>query len=303
MRKLIRVAGTVAAVGVIVLVVGAGALFALSNRKLNQTFDLPGHTLAIPVDSASLTEGERLAHAWGCVDCHGDDLGGKVLIDAAPMGVLPAPNLTAGQGGIGSSYGPSDWERALRHGVGGDGRGLLVMPSSDYRWVSDADLGRVVAWVTSRPPVDRELPPRRAGPVMRGLVVSGGLPLMPGIIPEHDHGAVVAPPRAASVEYGRYLSVACSGCHGAAFAGGVVAEPGVPPSRNLTPSPQEGIGSWTLSDFSAAVREGRRPDGTQLVPQMPYSAFSYLEDDEIEALWLFLRTIPARETGDNTVTP
>lgn len=69
---------------------------------------------------------------------------------------LPAPNLTAGKGGIGATYTDADWERAIRHGIGGDNRVLAIMPSNYFSHYSDADLAAVIAYLKTFPPVDSD---------------------------------------------------------------------------------------------------------------------------------------------------
>jgi len=61
--------------------------------------------------------------------------------------MVAAPNLTTGKGGIGSIYSDADWEKALRHGVGSDQRGLMFMPSQAYYHFSDAGLGALIAYL------------------------------------------------------------------------------------------------------------------------------------------------------------
>ena len=71
--------------------------------------------------------------------------------------------------------------------------------------------------------------------------------------------------------------------------------PGLPPASNLTPA---GIGSWTEVDLTRALREGKRPDGSQLDEFMPWKVFRGMTDAEIHAVWLYLRSVPARPFGN-----
>ncbi|MEZ4658159.1 MAG: hypothetical protein R2911_11345 [Caldilineaceae bacterium] len=71
----------------------------------------------VPTDAAAIVTGQRLAAISSCIECHGADLSGTVFVDEAPIGYIPAPNLTSGQGGIGGIYTDADWEGAIRHGV------------------------------------------------------------------------------------------------------------------------------------------------------------------------------------------
>ena len=88
----------------------------------------------------------------------------------------------------------------------------------------------------------------------------------------------------------------CTGCHGPTLSGGHI--PGTPPSwkpaSNLTP---RGIGSWTEADFTRALREGVRPNGTPIDTLMPWRLTRQMSDDEIRGLYAFLKTVPAKEFG------
>lgn len=295
MRAVVEWLARVALAVFVLVVVAAGTVYAVSGRKLARTYDVGVHVPMVPADSASVAEGWRLARTWGCTECHGEDLGGGVLIDAQPMGTLAAPNLTSGSGGVGASYTREDWVRAIRHGIGGDGRGLLIMPSQDYIGMADRDLGTLVAYLETLPPLDRELPERALGPVARVLVTTGAFALAADVV-DHDRVEFSAPARGPTAEYGRYLAQTCAGCHGPDLSGGLSVEPGMPPSANLT-SHAEGLAAWSLDDFARALRQGRRPDGTEIDASMPWRAFAHLEDDEVEALWRHLQTLPPVATG------
>jgi mono/diheme cytochrome c family protein len=103
------------------------------------------------------------------------------------------------------------------------------------------------------------------------------------------------------VARGRYLTDAadCQACHtrdgGAPFAGGrpFKTQYGTLYSSNITPDRETGIGGWSSSDFLRAVHKGVRPDGTYLYPAFPYAAYTYLTDEDVRAIWGYLRSIPA----------
>ncbi len=64
--------------------------------------------------------------------------------------------------------------------------------------------------------------------------------------------------------------------------------PGTPPSQDLTPSGDPG--KWTEADFRKALREGLRPDGTVINPFMPWRLTKLMTDEEIAAVWAYLKT-------------
>ncbi|MCW8914689.1 MAG: cytochrome c [Magnetovibrio sp.] len=65
-------------------------------------------------------------------------------------------------------------------------------------------------------------------------------------------------------------------------------------SPNITPDPNTGIGLWTYSDFVRAMREGRSPDGSHYFPAFPYTSYTNMDDEDIKALWEYLKRQPAQ---------
>jgi len=68
---------------------------------------------------------------------------------------------------------------------------------------------------------------------------------------------------------------------------------GVSYPRNLTPDMETGIGKWSEQDIVTAVRTGKRPDGTVLLPPMPWPMYNSLTDEDVWALAAYLKSIPA----------
>ena len=286
---------------VVVVIMILSTIFVFSTQTLNKGIEYTDASPPIPKDSASIERGRHLSRAISkCVECHGEDLGGQVVIDAMPMGRVVAPNLTSGRGGIAANRSDDDFLRAIRHGIAPSGRALALMPARNYWHMSDADVGSLIAYLRTVPAVDRELPPTGFGLVGRMLLVKGDLDGM-FEAKAMDHVARRGPPTAAdtTVEYGRYLSEigGCTGCHGATLSGGVIpgAPPDMRPSTNITP---EGIGSWTEADFFKALREGMRPNGTAIDSTvMPIRLTREMTDQETKAIYLFLKTVPPKATG------
>jgi cytochrome c553 len=282
------------------LVVGIGTVYGLSERRLRRVHAVPPIApLASPTDSASLARGEHLARAVAnCVECHGEDFGGRVYLDAGPLGIVAGPNLSGGRGGVGPSLTDDDWVRAIRHGVDRGGRSLLVMPSETYVHLSQPDLEALIAYLRGVPPVDREVPETRLRLLGRALLATGRLPILVAEkTPRPDLPAAVA--AGPTADYGRYLAdvAGCRGCHGLELSGGRVAgPPGTPQAANLTPAGP--IGAWSEEDFVRAMREGRRPDGSSLDVFMPWPLLGRMTDEELRALWLYLTGVPPRETGN-----
>jgi len=299
-RKVLR--GTAIAIGALValVIVALGVVYVVSQRHIDARLTVAGHQPTVPTDSAGLARGLHVATALSkCAECHGPDLGGTVFINVPIVAKLYAINLTRGKGGIGAAMSDLDWERAIRHGVAPDGRKLLFMPSHEFAHLNDDDLGALIAYIKSVPAVNREWPASRVGPVGRLLYLKGDLPLLPAEIVDHAAASdpVITP--APTVEFGRYVARVggCRGCHGETLSGGPI--PGTPPEfkapSNITP---KGIGHYAEADFFRALREGVRPPGTPLdTAYMPVRWTKLMTDDEIRAVFMFLKTVPPKEYG------
>jgi mono/diheme cytochrome c family protein len=61
---------------------------------------------------------------------------------------------------------------------------------------------------------------------------------------------------------------------------------------NITPDPDTGIGRWSDAEIAAAIRDGRRPDGTLIGPPMPIALYRGLSDHDLIAMVAYLRAVP-----------
>lgn len=296
MNRLVKTAGIGLGSILVLLVVAAAAVYGFSEVQLRKSYDVAVASLLVPEDPEAVDRGRYLAATRGCMDCHTADLGGQVFIDEAPMGLISATNLTTGAGGVGGRYDDAAWERAIRHGVGVDGRALAIMPSKEYFHLGDEDIAAMIAYLRSIPPVDRELPDRKFGPVGRLLLVTGQLPFFPAAAIDHSAPRPATPPQSESAEYGAYVAGICAGCHGPNFSGGKspTSPPDSPVASNLTPH-ASGLADWTEEDFFRALREGRRPDGRELDEYMPWQVTAQMTDTELRALWLYFQSLPPTE--------
>jgi mono/diheme cytochrome c family protein len=300
MQRILK--GVGAALGVLagVVVLLAGAVYVLSERRLRRTYPVPtSQPVAVLTDSAAVARGGHLARAVGsCMLCHGDDLGGRVYVADGALGVIAGPNLTRGRGGLGGAFTDADWVRAIRYGVHRDGTSLIVMPTEVFTHFTDADLGALIGYLEQLPSVDREVPRSGFGPVGRALLAAGKLNILVAPkTPRLDSRPTVAP--GPTREYGRYLAdvSGCHGCHGYGLSGGRVAgPPDTPLASNLTPA--GGFAAWTNGQFVRAMRTGVRPDGTTIDEFMPWRYFRHMTDEELLALWHYLRSVPPRPFGN-----
>jgi mono/diheme cytochrome c family protein len=109
-----------------------------------------------------------------------------------------------------------------------------------------------------------------------------------------------------SIRRGEYVfhAAGCHGCHtdakvkGAPLAGGrrLKTPFGDFIGPNITPDPDHGIGGWTLSDFTSALRQGTSPAGDPYYPAFPYTSFSRMRDEDIADLWTYLQSVEPAET-------
>lgn len=299
MKRVLKVGGIVAAT---LAVLGAATLALgvyLGEQKAQRVVrvevgELPA--LAHASLPATIERGRYLYLSRGCTECHGVDGAGREFVNDGKGLVLRGPNITAGPGGVVAAYQPQDWVRTIRHGVKPDGRPAMIMPSEDYNRLTDADLAALVAYV-------QQLPPAQGG----GAVVSlplhvkalYGFHVLKDAAQKIDH-SLPPPPAVAeglTVEHGAYVAQMCIGCHGAALTGGKI--PGAPPdwpaAANLTAVSDGGMTRYaTFEQFAEMMRTGKRPDGSQVSSVMPFLALKELNDTDVGALHVYLRSLPPR---------
>lgn len=283
--------GAAVVLGAIAL--GIAGLVMLGTSRLNADVQLPAETIALPTDPERIAEGERLTAVHQCTECHGENLGGADFIASDAFMHLPAPNLTRGKGGLAGQLTPAEWEHAIRHGVGRDGRPLIIMPANTYAMLTDADLTAIIAYAEHAPPVDTPAAERRFGPIGRLVAGLKADDLMPARTIDHSASHQAALPAGDTAALGLYLSRNCIECHRADLAGGPVDFAGGIFASNLTSDPATGLGTWSETDFSRVLREGTRPDGTTVDVNMPWRGYARFTDDEISSLWIYLTGLPA----------
>jgi mono/diheme cytochrome c family protein len=268
------------------------------NRIRGKDYDMPVETITIPTDQTSIASGKHIVAVRMCQYCHSDYLSGQ--FDSVPgMVTFAFPNLTPGAGGVGVIYTDEDWVRAIRHGVGHDGRGLILMPSRIWYYLSDDDLADLIAYLKSLPPVDNELPQTELGPLGRVMITLGQLPpdaTAPDVLViDHDGPRPIAPQPGVTAEYGKYLALPCALCHGTNFNGQIIRTDAEYLAPNLTPGSQ--LHLWSEVDFMRTLRMGVTPSGHQLKDAMPWKYFGQMTDDELKAVWMYLQSLPALPQG------
>lgn len=253
MRKVFKWIGLIlgSLVGLITLTLVV--IYFITQAQLDKTYDVSVKPVTIPTDPAAIERGRHLVTTIGfCTDCHGENLAGQAFDDGLLIGRISMSNLTPGRGGVGLSFTGTDWVRAIRHGLDQDNKSLIDMPANYYYAFSDADLGAVIAYLKSLPPVDNELPEIKIGPMARVFILQDPS-LLPAQVIDHTGPRPPAPEPGVTVEYGQYLATSCKVCHGKDLSG----EPGAGAGQNLTPGGD--LANWSEADFIRTLRTGVTP--------------------------------------------
>ena len=259
----------------------------------------------------------------GCLHCHsphdwtrrdapipaGRDGAGQDLVTWKELpGHVVAPNLTPDPETGTGTWSDDTLARAIREGVGHDGRALFpMMPFQKFRALSDEDLASIVVFLRALPPVRNPLPATRLVFPVQYLIRTAPQPITQ---------AVAAPDTSNPVKRGAYLAAiaACTECHtpqqrgepivGLPFAGGFVFEGpwGRVASANLTPDPS-GIPYYDARLFIETIRNGQ-VKARMLNQIMPWRVYRNMTDDDLDAIFRYLQTLsPVRHHVDNAQPP
>jgi mono/diheme cytochrome c family protein len=222
---------------------------------------------------------------------------------------LTVPNITPDPETGAGTWTDDMLARAIRDGIGHDGRALFpVMPYHQFKYMSDEDLASVIVYLRSLPAVRKAQPPSEIPfPVNRFI----------NAVPEPVTDPVPQPNRADQVAYGDYLVRigVCRDCHTPAdaqgqaipdmeFAGGFPLTSPLEPvaSANITPAPS-GIPYYTEELFLEVMRTGM-VRSRKLHNFMPWRMYGRLTDEDLKAMFAYLRTIPpVQHRVDNSLPP
>ena len=297
------------------LVLGISSLAVAIVLREDRTFDAPYPAIAASKDPQVIARGRYLVlGAAHCGECHAAQgvapmeephLSGGMAFHL-PIGTIYARNITPDPTtGIGR-YDDRQLARVLRHGVRPDGRAML--PFMPFANLSDDDLTAILSYLRSRPAVENTVPSSDYNLLGRAAKAFLLEPTGPdGTPPVHS-------PEGPTVERGKYLATSvanCNGCHtkrslrtgealGVTFAGGMEIESHTHPgtvlvSPNLTPDPATGhITQWTEDQFVARFKSGV---ATNEATPMPWKTFSRISDEDLRALYRYLRTLPPARKG------
>ncbi|HEY7285688.1 MAG TPA: c-type cytochrome [Vicinamibacterales bacterium] len=258
----------------------------------------------------------------GCFACHseldwqapgfparaGTEGSGRVW-DREGLPFVTAPNITPDRDTGAGAWTDDMIARAIREGIGHDGRTLFpLMPYTQYRWMSDEDLASIVVYLRTVSAVKRSLPATNVPFPVNRLIHT---------LPQPVNEPVPDPDRRNPVAYGDYLTRmgACRDCHTPVdsrnqpiatleFGGGfVLTGPyGQVASRNLTRDPS-GIPYYDADLFVEVMRTGM-VKARKVHDAMPWLAYGHQTDDDLRAIFAYLRTVAqVKHRVDNALPP
>jgi len=259
------------------------------NQRLQKVYTVTTEQFLIPSDSAAIAAGKHLVDIKGCMDCHGENMGGKIFADEFLLGTMAGPNLTRGKGGLPANYSTTDWIKAIHHGLSRENRPLMIMPSEENSKMSQEDLQNMIAYLMHLPAVDNEMPKSKLGIMINALAYFNQIDIIPAEKIDHKKPLIKEADKSTPAAYGKYLSAMCSGCHRQDMKGGPPMAPGFPPAPDLTST--GAVGKWTQLEFSTTLKTGVRPDGTNLDSSMPWQMTKYYKEEELQALYEYFKTL------------
>ena len=281
----------------------------------------PAASIKVPMTPERIARGKMLFETvMDCDGCHSERdftrIGGPVIISGRGRGVVLSSFIQGLPGVVAPSNitpdpetGLGTWTdgekiRAIREGVGRDGRALFpMMPYTSYRHMSDEDVESLVAYLNTLPPVRNPVPRTSLNFPVNLFIKSAPKPV----------GSVPPPDRTDRLQYGEYLTVlaGCGQCHtpaekgrpiaGKEFAGGEVFAStfGTVRSANITPDLETGIGKWSedfflkkFADYLDYDRNGPpKASGPEQFTVMPWLTFSRMQPEDLRAIYTYLRTL------------
>lgn len=311
MKKALKIIGIL--LGIVILAVGGFAAYIQATGIPTYELQLP-ERYEVEMDSTSIVNGGKLVKQL-CYDCHADPktktMQGKKMFDIPPsFGEVWAPNLTHPETGL-ARYSNEELAHLIRTGIKKDGKyappWMIKLPN-----IADADLKDVIAFL-------------RAGedPMLAPSNVTQPAPQPSFFVKFLSHVAfkpypypneeVALPDPNDQVAVGAYLSTAVYGCFSCHSAGFETVDEYTPAnsqgffgggtqlldaagqtiySANITMHETTGIGTWSEEDFIKAVKWGAGPKYPVRVPMPKYTD---LTDEEVAAIFAYLKTVPVIE--------
>ena len=321
MKKVLRIAGIIVG-AVLVVVIGAVGYLTLAFPKVS-----PPQDMTIEATPARLERGAYLVnHVVGCIDCHstrdwskfagpiipGTEGKGGEKFDKATAnfpGTIVAGNITPHNL---KNWTDGELYRLITAGVTKDGTAIFpLMPYPAYAKMDPEDVRSVIAYIRTL----REV----ASPKYPAAELNFPLNLIVRTIPKDATEPMSIPDRKDTVAYGKYLVTiaACADCHtpmddkggrlpGMDFAGGMEFRSpltgDIVRSANITQSIETGIGGWTeelfvemFTQYRDSLNRGRTVNKGEFNTAMPWMLMSGMKDEDLIAIYRYLKTVPPVE--------
>lgn len=317
-------------VGGIALVIVGLAAGAATWLHIKKPASHPASTEKIEASPERIARGKYVVeNVSDCLGCHSDHFvtfsvpvkpgtegeGGYIFDEKLGFpGVVAAQNITPDKDfGLGA-WSDGEVLRALREGVDRNGDALFpMMPYEHFRYMSDDDAKSVVAYLRTLRPIHKGVPPKKLNFPVNFIVK---------FIPKPLDAPVLAPDKKDTLSYGKYLAMigGCHECHtphdahnnliaGKDYSGGW--EMSGPWGRNftanLTPMPYTFIGRASKAEFigrfkafatmTAENAPATKPGHNTV---MPWIAFGGMTDDDLGAIYDYLKTVKPIDNKLNT---
>ncbi|HZF63561.1 MAG TPA: c-type cytochrome [Chitinophagaceae bacterium] len=267
--------------------------------------------LKLEASPATIEKGAQLS-AMLCNDCHMDEntgkLTGRKMDEIDQFGAVYAKNITQDpESGIGK-WSNGQIAYLLRTGIAPDGKFLPIMAKLSK--MSDEDLNSIIAFLRSEhkwvQPDNTTQPESKYSFLTKFLTNIKAMEPMP-----FPTGSVPGPDTTNLVKWGEYVAlhkVECYACHSKDFAKNNYSDPpksegyfgggngfklpdgGTIYSKNITMDEETGIGKWSEEEFIKAVKYGQVTNKPAL--RMPMKPYTHLSDNEVRAIFAYLKTIP-----------
>jgi alcohol dehydrogenase (quinone), cytochrome c subunit len=260
----------------------------------------------------SANKGEYLARAGDCVACHSTK-GGKAFAGGlrmgTPMGAIYSTNITPDlETGIGN-YTLEDFDRAVRSGVAKNGHHLYpAMPYPSYAKITDDDLKALYTFFMKDVPAVKQ--PNKPNEIPWYLSPRWPLAIW-NVVFAPKTGFTPSPDHDAAWNRGAYLIEGlehCGACHtprgwaiqekaldagDPAFLQGAELDAWSAP--NLRSDRRTGLGAWSVDDLKAFFKTGHNDRSVAFGSMLDVvnNSTPYLSDDDITAMAVFLKSLPA----------
>ena len=271
--------GLAGVVGACALAVGGA--FAVSEAMIRWPVEKPRTTLVASTDPGAVARGLKVAKLNGCHDCHGDKLEGRLFHDEMPIIKAWGPNLSR----LLAEQSDADFDRAVRHGVAGDGRRLWMMPSSAFAHLTDQEMADLMAYLRSYKPTGVKQPRFQVGHIGRLGVLLGKFKSEAATIEET--GGLKLEDLGPQHAVGRQVARGCIECHGQTLKGAAFLKS---PDLDMA-------ASYDPEDFEKLLRTGVAAGDRKLglMSAVGPARFNALSKQEIMALHGYLKARAERK--------